>query len=54
MNLSKMNKWMNGLIHLGAARKNVDVQKVARCLEELADSSGLGRGSVCDGGHKLI
>lgn len=44
---------MNGLIHLGGGRKTVDVQKVARCLEELADSSGLGIGSVCDGGHRL-
>lgn len=53
MNLFKMNGWMDGWIHLAGRRETVDVQKVARCLEELADSSGLGRVSVCDGGHRL-
>lgn len=53
MNLFKMNEWMDGWIHLAGRRETVDVQKVARCLEELADSSGLGRVSVCDGGHRL-
>ena len=29
------------------------VQKFARCLEKLADTSGFGRESICGGGHRL-